>query len=161
MLFPFHMPWNSSREIDGVGQRAQTYLLFSAMLGSSAVLGLEGTGVEVYRWNSLNNLYSGAFSLSQVLGVSGSDLRSGDKECNYFPQMQMGSFDYTGCESSYFCSPSKLQWNFISCYSLQRNEFPKCLAQYSDIRHWAEYSWKQYWEDNVGWINLSTQLKGQ
>lgn len=80
------------------------------------------------------------FYCHRWLRLSGSNLRSGDKECNYFPKMQMGSFESIGCESSYFSPPSKIQWNFISCYSSQRNEFPKLLAQGSDIRHWRDCS---------------------
>lgn len=80
------------------------------------------------------------FYCHRWLRLSGSNLRSGDKECNYFPQMQMGSFESIGCESSYFSPPSKIQWNFISCYSSQRNEFPKRLAQCSDLRHWRDCS---------------------
>lgn len=160
MLFPFHMLSNSRREMDGVGQRAHTDLLFSAMLSSSTGTGLEGAGfTDGIHWIICVCVVV-HFHGHRCWEFSGSDLRSGDKECNYFPQMQMGSFDYIGCES-YFSSPSKIQWNFISCSSPQRKEFPKCSAQYGDIRHWAEYSWKQHWEDNVSWINLSIQLKSQ
>lgn len=68
MLLRVHLLSNSRKEIDGVGQRVHMPS-FSTMLSSSAIIGLKGTSIKVYRWDPLNNLCNCTFLLSQVLGV--------------------------------------------------------------------------------------------
>lgn len=87
---------NSRKEIGGVGQRAHMYPLLPTIFSSSAIIGLESAGINVHRWDPLNMCVVVYFHCHRCWKFSGSDLGSGDKECNYFPEMQMGSFDYIG-----------------------------------------------------------------